>query len=66
MERGHLVGLSAKRELHLENRWLLSVLHTLADRMSALHQTVALSLLRNRTAPASQNVFLNLTGRGLR
>jgi hypothetical protein len=38
MERGHPVRLSAKREQCLsEEAMRLSVLRTLADRMSALH-----------------------------
>jgi hypothetical protein len=42
VERGHPVRLSAKREQPLnEYAMRLSVLHTLADRMSALRQRSA-------------------------
>src|SRR5882672_7876929 len=34
--------------------------------MSALHASVSRSLLRNRTPPAAQNIFLNLTSGRLR
>ncbi len=44
MERGHPVRLSAKRELALNVTGRLSVLRTLADRMSALHQAFTVAV----------------------
>ena len=64
VERGHPVRLSAKRELILNITGRLSVLRTLADRMSALQASSKIGLLVLERPSLTVGLLTHRFGRG--